>query len=68
MLILARKRGESIQIGDGIVITVVEVRHSRVRLGIAAPRTVRIQRDEHLSEQKPAETVEVEIGAASTVC
>ena len=46
MLILARKLGESIHIGDSIVITVVDIRHSRIRIGIDAPPEVRIQREE----------------------
>lgn len=46
MLVLSRKRGESIQIGDGIVITILDVRPSRTRLGIDAPLSVRVQREE----------------------
>ena len=47
MLILTRKLGESIQIGDDIVIRIVELRRSRVRIGIDAPSSIRVQRDEH---------------------
>lgn len=46
MLVLSRKRDEQIVIGDGIVITVVEVRGDKVRLGIAAPREVTVHRGE----------------------
>ena len=46
MLVLTRKLGESVQVGDGIVIRIVEVRRSRVRIGIDAPSSVRIQREE----------------------
>lgn len=46
MLVLSRKLGESVQVGDGIVIRIVEVRRSRVRIGIQAPPSVRIQREE----------------------
>ncbi len=46
MLVLSRKLGESVQVGDGIVIRIVEVRRSRVRIGIEAPPSVRIQREE----------------------
>ena len=46
MLVLSRKQGEEIVIGDGIRLTVVEVKGNRVRLGIAAPIDVRIQRTE----------------------
>jgi carbon storage regulator len=46
MLVLTRKNLESIQIGDGIRITVVKVEHGRVRLGIDAPDDVLIVRQE----------------------
>ncbi|MBT5468618.1 carbon storage regulator CsrA [Candidatus Peregrinibacteria bacterium] len=47
MLVLSRHRGESIIIGDdGIVITVVEIRGDKVRLGIVAPKEVPVHRQE----------------------
>ena len=46
MLVLSRKKNESIVIDDNIVITVVEVRGDKVRLGIQAPREVPIHRSE----------------------
>jgi len=46
MLVLTRKPGESIVIGDDIVLTVVAVGRGRVRLGVTAPRNVSIQREE----------------------
>jgi carbon storage regulator len=46
MLVLTRKKGERILIGEDISITVLEIRGDGVRLGIDAPRGVRIQRDE----------------------
>lgn len=46
MLVLSRKKGESIVIGDNVTLTVVEVRGDCVRLGITAPREVRIDRSE----------------------
>lgn len=46
MLVLTRKIGEQIQIGDGIVVTVVDCGRSRVSLGISAPPEVRIRRSE----------------------
>ena len=46
MLVLSRKKNESIVIDDRIVITVVEVRGDKVRLGIEAPRDVPIHRSE----------------------
>lgn len=46
MLVLSRKREESIVIGDNIVIEVVKVSGNQVRLGIRAPQNVRIRRGE----------------------
>ncbi len=48
MLVLTRKQGEKILIGDDIVITVLDVRGDSIRIGVDAPRGVRIQRDEVL--------------------
>jgi carbon storage regulator len=46
MLVLSRKLGESIVIGNGITVTVVEVHGERVRLGFSAPADVPIHREE----------------------
>jgi carbon storage regulator len=46
MLVLSRKKNESIVVNDTIVITVVEIRGDKVRLGIEAPREVPIHRSE----------------------
>ena len=46
MLVLSRKRGESIVIDEKIVITVIEVRGDKVRLGIEADKNVPIHRKE----------------------
>jgi len=48
VLVLTRKQGEKILIGDDIVITVLDVRGDSIRIGVDAPRGVRIQRDEVL--------------------
>lgn len=46
MLVLTRKAGESVMIGDDIVITVLEARGDVVRIGIQAPRDVQVHREE----------------------
>ncbi len=46
MLVLSRKKNESIIIDDKIVITVIEIRGGKVRLGIEAPREMVIHRSE----------------------
>lgn len=46
MLVLSRKRNEQIVIADNIVITIVEIRGDKVRLGIEAPKSVPVHRKE----------------------
>ena len=46
MLVLSRHRDESIMIGDEIVITIVDIRGDKVRLGIDAPQDVPVHRQE----------------------
>jgi carbon storage regulator len=46
MLVLSRQRDESIIIGDNIVVTVVDVRGEKVKLGIEAPQDVSVHRRE----------------------
>lgn len=56
MLILTRRVGESIKIGDDVSITVLRVKGNQVRLGVNAPRTVSVQREE-ISERIKSEDV-----------
>ena len=46
MLVLSRQRDESIMIGDNIVITIVDIRGDKVRLGINAPTEIPVHRQE----------------------
>ena len=46
MLVLTRHANQSIMIGDDVVVTVLEVRGDQVRLGIRAPRSVDVHREE----------------------
>ena len=57
MLVLSRKRNESVVINENIVVTVVEVRGDRVRLGIQAPRDVPIHRSEVMAAIQRAQAV-----------
>lgn len=46
MLVLSRKKNESIVINENVTVTVVEIRGDKVRLGIAAPKEVPVHRQE----------------------
>lgn len=46
MLVLSRKKNESIVINNDIVVTVIEIRGDKVRLGIVAPKDVPVHREE----------------------
>ena len=48
MLVLTRKAGERVLIGDDIVITILDSRGDGIRIGIDAPKGVKIQREEVL--------------------
>jgi len=46
MLILTRKSGQSILIGDDIKIRIIEVKGNQVRIGVEAPRNISVHREE----------------------
>ncbi len=50
MLVLSRRVGESVVIGEAVVVTVLEIRGDVVRVGIDAPRDVAVRRSELLAE------------------
>ena len=50
MLVLARKVGQSIVIGDNVELMVIEVRGDQVRLGITAPKSIPVHRKELLEQ------------------
>ncbi|GIF06089.1 carbon storage regulator CsrA [Actinoplanes siamensis] len=54
MLVLTRRAGESVMIGDDVVITVLEARGDVIRLGIQAPRDVQVHREEVYRELQEA--------------
>jgi carbon storage regulator len=72
MLILTRKSGEVIRIGDDIILRVLEVRGSQVRLGVEAPADVRIYREEvyraiQRENQQAAQTAPETVDAATAL-
>jgi len=69
MLVLTRKTGQSIVIDGGIEITVLEVRGEQVRLGIAAPREIKVNRKELLAQIQAQAEAEAgtEAGTEATV-
>lgn len=46
MLVLSRKKGEALVIGHDVVVRVIDVRGDQVRIGIDAPRSVTVHREE----------------------
>ena len=61
VLILTRRVGETLTIGDNIEVTVLEVRGGQVRIGVNAPRDVVVNRKEILTRLKPeADTTELQ--------
>ena len=58
MLILTRRVGESVMIGDNVTVTVLGVKGNQVRLGVNAPRDVAVHREEIY------ERIKTESGAA----
>jgi len=54
MLVLTRRAGESVMIGDDVVVTVLEVRGDVIRVGIQAPRDVQVHREEVWRELQAA--------------
>jgi carbon storage regulator len=54
MLVLTRRAGESVMVGDEVVVTVLEIRGEVIRLGIQAPRSVQVHREEVYRELQRA--------------
>ncbi|GAA4263422.1 carbon storage regulator CsrA [Dactylosporangium darangshiense] len=55
MLVLTRRPGESLMVGDDVVVTVLDVRGDVVRLGITAPRSIQVHREEVYRELQKAD-------------
>jgi carbon storage regulator len=54
VLVLSRRAGESVVIGDEVVVTILEIRGDVVRLGIRAPRAIQVHREEVFRELQRA--------------
>jgi carbon storage regulator len=52
MLVLTRRPGESIVVGENIVVTVIEIKGGQVRIGVDAPREVDVYREEIYEQVK----------------
>ena len=77
MLVLSRHRDESIMIGDDVIVTIVDIRGDKVRLGIQAPQAIPVHRqevyeaikreNEKAARMQPADTREVGESRSSNV-
>ncbi len=69
MLILSRRVGEAVTIGTDVTITVLSVKGNQVRLGVQAPKSVAVHRQEIFNriqmEQAPVDTVDEAVGNKS---
>ncbi|MGB6451065.1 MAG: carbon storage regulator CsrA [Steroidobacteraceae bacterium] len=63
MLILTRRSGETVHIGDDVVVTVLAVKGNQVRIGINAPRSVAVDREE-IFERKRSESAARQLDAS----
>jgi carbon storage regulator len=63
VLVLSRKRDQSVLVGDEIVVTVLGIDGDRVKLGITAPRSVTVLRQEVFEQLRSANTTAVTLTA-----
>lgn len=66
MLVLSRHRDESIMIGDDVMITIVDIRGDKVRLGIDAPSEIPVHRQEVYDAIKRENQKASELGPSET--
>ena len=67
MLILSRKTNQKIRVGDSIEITVIEVRGDQVKIGVEAPRTVKVFREEIYEEIQRENKAALAVGNISSL-
>ncbi len=65
MLILTRRVGETLMIGDEVTVTVLGVKGNQVRIGVNAPRNVAVHREEIYERIKREQLIENELPADS---
>jgi carbon storage regulator len=65
VLVLTRKRGERILVGDDIVITILDIKGDAIRIGVDAPSGIRIQRHEVIAAIAEANVAASETDAAA---
>ncbi|MPS58847.1 MAG: carbon storage regulator [Pseudomonas sp.] len=53
MLVITRKAGEAVHIGDNIVVRILGTQNGQTRIGIDAPKEIEIQRDNIKNKKKP---------------
>jgi carbon storage regulator len=61
MLVLTRKEGERILIGDDVAVTIVSINKNKVRIGVTAPSTVAVRRAELLAKDEPVHAIEFDL-------
>lgn len=66
MLVLSRHRDESIMIGDDVVVTIVDIRGDKVRLGIDAPQDIPVHRQEVYEAIQRENRKAAQLGGADT--
>ena len=69
MLVLSRHRDESIMIGDDVVVTIVDIRGDKVRLGIEAPTSIPVHRQEvyEAIQRENAQASNIDVDAAKNL-
>jgi carbon storage regulator len=67
MLILTRRVGESLKIGAEVTVTVLGIRGTQVRVGVAAPKTVAVHREEIYNRIKAEEAAAAPIHEDATI-
>ena len=65
MLVLSRNKQESIIIGDDIIVTIIDVRGDKVRVGIQAPRDVSVDRQEIWDKIQAEKGINPDLGGNS---